>query len=492
MGYRQIVQHWEQSIEPLAQKELTKENFDILEQAVLKDDLLDKEILAMVARRPSVFYLALLPTLSAGEAMVDQAAKEVLQAQVAAASSQLKVFMAELKVDWLFLSQVSQGHSQLKELLQWLALEHRRSQAKLADELVTSKMDACHPLLSVANWEALPSQLSMLLRTVEREGQTRVIFWLDFNTPYSRDSLKMPKLLAALGSAAKIVGAKSSVLLMIMPSVGKEGSTASPEEDEMNIVTSLSKQGFTNLRFRQVFSMHPSVANKTSEVEWFCDGRLACIGDIKDNDFLKSSELARIRRVLEECQLPQLHELVPLSSLDENEDINQVAIRTTTAVKSAQRGPRIAEVQLSALLQKVDLSPKDLTVVVDLMPYVGDRTVALHNFMKSQAAENKGAFRGVVVQQGLKSNDYNFKAALFARQRLKVLMMQEWQSRSLVLYQSQTASNGTTSQVAVYPKDTVRDSGVVHVPGFLCLNRFREPFCLRVSRSSRQIAHTCF
>ena len=115
------------------------------------------------------------------------------------------------------------------------------------------------------------------------------------------------------------------------------------------------------------------------------------------NWWLAHSELSRTRIVPEVPVLPLSKDLITLTSMNENEDINQEARAPDIQAKCAQRGPQVAETQLLALLAKTPLTTKDEVVVLDLMPYVGDRAMASHTIVKTANTEAKAKLRHVVV-----------------------------------------------------------------------------------------------
>lgn len=459
-----VVQRWDETIAAVAEADLPKDEYKQLEDAVLKDSAIDQEILSMLQRCPGVFHIGMLPSCSSGQLNVDEAAKAVVTAHREAASGQLKVFEAELHSDWVTIAAMSAGSAQLAELLKWLALEHRRGQAALAEALVARRMAKHHLMLEIGNWQQLTGQLSLVLKGSDLAGATgtrRLVMVIDFNTPKSRDALKLSSMISAMASAAKVIGAERSIVMALMPNVPKEGSDTTPDEDEFALTKLFAKAGFMHrdqVRWRQLFNMHPSVANKTSSLDWFVDGRLLVLGDAEENDFLKHSELARIRCIQEQCTLPLTKDLVSVTSMDENVDVNITGVQADIPFKCAQRGPQVFELQLKALMAKVPLAPKDETVVLDLLPHVGDRQLGLHNFIKSSHADNRGLFRGVIVKFSPSGpgQEYHTKAANFAQRRLSNRIAKEWLDRNLVLYDTQTTSAGTTSEVAMSPMETAR------------------------------------
>jgi hypothetical protein len=324
LQYRKVVQQWDLSMGKVAEADLSSEDYSLLEEAILRSRTMDMEVLSMLARRPSVFHIGMLPTCCTQDMLVDETAKAVQQAHSEATLGKLKVFEAELRSDWAMLAETHQGSLQLKELLKWLELEHRRTQTITAQALVNRYMGKIFPVFSLSAWKDMPGQLALMAKAWDAEsppkGPRRAVILVDFNTPHSRDSLRLPGLISALASTCKVLGPTQTIVMAWMPNVPREGSTKSAEQDEADIVAHCTREGFqTNHRVRMFFHLHPNIANKTSEFEWWADGRLMTLGG--DNFWLQNSELARIRRVLSEPVLPHTKDLVNITSLSANEDI---------------------------------------------------------------------------------------------------------------------------------------------------------------------------
>lgn len=397
LQYRKISQRWDETVSDVARLTLCPADFEVLERVVLQNRSLDDKILRMLERKPPIFHLGMLPSLSTGNMQTDEVAKELQAAQTEAASAKLRLFEAELKADWSLITEVQSGCAQLHELLRWLELEHRRGQATIGQALVDRRMAKQFPLVAVDSWDKLSGQLSLHTTAWDRErpgGVRRAIVWVDFNTPHSRDVLRLPALIESMASLAKNTGPANTLIFAWMPNVPKEGSDRTPDDDEADIAGAFRKAGFqTQVRIRMVFQVHTTVAQKTSELDWWADGRLLSLSAPQENWWLKHSELARIRRVLQEPTLPLSKDLVTITSLDENTDINASESPPDLAAKCAQRGPALAETQLAALLSKCPLQPEDETLIIDVLPHVGDRALGTHQFLKSPAAENRGKQR---------------------------------------------------------------------------------------------------
>ena len=57
----------------------------------------------------------------------------------------------------------------------------------------------------------------------------------------------------------------------------------------------------------------------------------------------------------------------------------------------------MSEVQLKSLLAKASWTKADELVIIDFLPYVGDRVLGSYNFAKSPEAENIGRIRHLIV-----------------------------------------------------------------------------------------------
>ena len=465
LGYRKIIQRWTESMEAVCKKDLSSEMFDLLAQAVLEKDVMDQEFLSILDRRPHLFFVGMLPTCSSQQENVDEMARIATAAVAETARVQLNLLAAEMQLDWAMLEETRQGNMQLREFLRWLELDHRRKQVKTGSQLVQKPMAKLFPTLAFESWSGLPGALSLMVKSFDPDlpagGVRRLVVVVDFNTPFSRDSLKQPAMIAALATVAKMLGLANCVVLAWMPNVPKEGSSSKPEEDETDLSKAFAKAGFTfQQRIRQVVTMHSSVALKTSELDWRIDGRLLSIPQVgvdgvNPNFFMNpggpGSELSRTRRVMQEAPLPQSKDLVSLTSLSPDEEINVSDRSMDVAAKVAQRGPGVAEVQLQALFHKLPLSPKDETIILDPLPYVGDRVLGTYEFCKSLDSQGRGRIRHIICK--FASNPSLAKAAAFSEQRLSTRLGKEWLNKAIVLHDAQESETGGKQEVPVFPND---------------------------------------
>ena len=160
MNYRKIIQAWDLTMAKVAEKDMTKADFDLLEDAVLKGNMVDDEVLQMLKRRPRVFHLSMLPACHIETK--DETAHEITRAHSEAATAKLKLFEAELRADWVAIEETEIAKAQLGELLHGLDLDHRRAQTVLAQDLVAKRLSASHPILTIESWDKQVAQPAKL------------------------------------------------------------------------------------------------------------------------------------------------------------------------------------------------------------------------------------------------------------------------------------------------------------------------------------------
>ena len=86
LQYRVVVQRWDETMSNVAEADLSKDEYKQLEDTVLKDSVIDQEILSMLQRHPGVFHMGMQPSCSSRQLNVDEAAKAVATALKEAAS----------------------------------------------------------------------------------------------------------------------------------------------------------------------------------------------------------------------------------------------------------------------------------------------------------------------------------------------------------------------------------------------------------------------
>ena len=140
-------------------------------------------------------------------------------------------------------------------------------------------------------------------------GTRRVVILMDFNCPGSRDTLRLPQMIAQAANLSSIFGHANVCVLAWMPNLPKEGSQTTADDDEQTIKQCLMKVGFkSQLRVRMMLDPPDTARNMTSQMDWWIDGRLCFFGEAEDNFWKNKSELARIRRVDQKATLPEAHD----------------------------------------------------------------------------------------------------------------------------------------------------------------------------------------
>jgi hypothetical protein len=470
---RVVVQMWDLTIRDVASKEVSKEDFDLFRKLVLETDQLDKELCGIRSRWSKWFHMGLLPQLiSDDKPSVDAAVKTLTAMQLEAETSSLKVFQFQLEVDWALIEKVEKGKQALHELQVWRTNEHRRRQARIGDELVTAWGKVRFPVCEVPSWDRVPAQVSLICRSLPpMAGQVRTVIILDFNAPGSRDTLRMGSMIEAAASCCKILGPDATIVLSWMPNCGKEGSSTTAFEDEVTIVNLMKARGFVNQdRIRMLLEMPPSLANKVSAIDWFADGRLCWLQPQEENFWVANSELARTKIVREIPVLPEPSELLEVTSLDADEDLNTSTRYMDVPEKCAQRGVKVSEVQLRALLTKTKrqsaskwLGKDDRIVVVDFFPHVGDRAMATYELVK--ASDSTQSFHHVLVGVG---GAQHSKFLKYTAQRLAHQAALDWMDGHLKLHATVQQSNGLQVEEQVKPETDapeVTEDEIRKVPG---------------------------
>ena len=158
-------------------------------KTLLNGNGLDDEILSMLARRPRIFHLGMLPSCRSDVTGIRAA--ENSKAHMEAAAARLKLFELELKGDWELIEETKAAKAELAELLRWLDLEHQRSQTAMGLALVSKRMSATHPTVVIDEWDKLPGRLSLLCKSWVRslrQGRAPQSFgWIStLHTPATR------------------------------------------------------------------------------------------------------------------------------------------------------------------------------------------------------------------------------------------------------------------------------------------------------------------
>ena len=159
---------------------------------------------------------------------------------------------------------------------------------------------------------------------------------IDFNTPNSRDSLKITEIAYAVANIFKNFGVERCALLAHMATYRKEDSEKYPLEDEITIMTALQNAGFNAQQRVRMLLQHPPTIESTLRVgDWHADSRLcylaandlAARGTVKGlsgNQWRMCSELARTTGINSRPMVPNPSDLLHVT------DDKQVSDGSTT------------------------------------------------------------------------------------------------------------------------------------------------------------------
>ena len=108
-----------------------------------QSNILDQDVANLMLRKPSIFFVAMLPSLAsqqqagAGMAAATQQANAAL---LAAATARLELFKLEYAKDVEAMERFSLGVTSLRGYLSWRETEHKRAEAKKGATLVGEHM----------------------------------------------------------------------------------------------------------------------------------------------------------------------------------------------------------------------------------------------------------------------------------------------------------------------------------------------------------------
>ena len=420
---RQIIQLWDESMMPVVSQCLSTDDFEAIKRLVLEGNTLDAQLGAIVERHPKYFHMGLIPSIAADDAeSVDVRHKRIAEAHAIVEGATFSVFADELQMDWDTIQQASKSTACLGELLSWIEISHRQSQAKIGEELVRSFCNKLFPLLSASEWSKCSTQVSLLKQAFSCSAPLRAIVVMDFNVPSARDVLKMPRMIHAAAEIVKVLGSDHCIVMAIMPNASKKDSETTAFDDEVTISKCLTKAGFAHQdRVRQLVDMPDSISNKVSQLDWFVDSRLCCMGEPVSNFWVKGSELCRTKAIMERACVSDPDDLIDCTSLQADEDLNTSDRHQDIAGKLAQRGVEVAKAQIRALLSKSKrggtewLTPETMVSVLDLTPFVGDRALATLSLREELKSETQLSHCTFQVGKGVSANHAEFCAKCVAQ-----------------------------------------------------------------------------
>ena len=144
-------------------------------------------------------------------AEVDDTVVEQIEAEHAKWEADLRLFKGSLVVDQRLIQKTEVGSWALHDILEWNDAEHVRSQGLIGKSLVPQLMDIHMPKAVASSWSDVPGAIALLVQRIHlQEGSPknppRFLAILDFNTPNSRDSLKIGEIATCVANTFKNFG----------------------------------------------------------------------------------------------------------------------------------------------------------------------------------------------------------------------------------------------------------------------------------------------
>ena len=119
------------------------------------------------------------------------------------------------------------GSCALYEILEWNDGEQVRQQGLIGKSLVKQVMDHYMPKASASSWSDVPGAVALMTQSIHNlyvgppKNPPRVLATIDFNTPNSRDSLKITEITNAVANMFKNFGVERCALLARMAAYPK-------------------------------------------------------------------------------------------------------------------------------------------------------------------------------------------------------------------------------------------------------------------------------
>jgi hypothetical protein len=285
VNFRLVVQFWFRVMRNCCAKDMDPENYKDHLDTVLQGDALDGELIGMLSRGISFFHIGMLTSCAAQLTEDSYACSGAVQKSILeAAQARLNLLSLLLKGDWANIVKLQTGKNALADLLAWLEASHRREQAALGqarpksqdmkpcnntsnnEELVldyvdnhfqflghTQGIDAVQPAL-MEKWEKIQCR------------NPYIVVWIDFNSPFSRDTVKLTKLIQFIGFCLGR-SRRRSVCVMWMADIPK-GADVPLHQEVSTLVNHLAGQGMdatTDIvcSTRTVCTPNPALWNST-------------------------------------------------------------------------------------------------------------------------------------------------------------------------------------------------------------------------------------
>ena len=333
------------------------------------------------------------------------------------------------------------------------------------------------PKAQAQSWSGVPGAVALIVQSIHLQdgspkSHPRFLAILDFNTPNSRDALKINEVVACVANTFKTHGPERCVLLAHMAAYPKEDSEQDPVEDEIAIMKALQRAGFhSQQRVRMLLQQPPGIDATLTVGDWHADSRLCYLAPndlaarglvpgLPGNQWRMGSELARTTVVVARPMVPKVADMLPVTF--EGKEESAVKTKINKEEKAAQRGPLVAQAYLEALCTKASspstdgavtswIQPGEETWVIDLTAWAGDRGMASLNLM-DEARSKFGTLKHVFVDPGYKRLG---QGATFAQMRAANEVAGQWMARSRVLHDRVVDERGGITRVPKQPMDSV-------------------------------------
>jgi len=236
-GFRCIIQFWLRAGQAAAKADMTQEDFEEHDAAILRGTALDQDILSMLSRGPSAFHVGMLPSFHLKLSAAASSQAELIKQETAkAAKSRYELFAAKLAADHETLREFVIGHGGLQDLLAWLEIKHKRKVVEQGADLVREFMLTRFMFIGANHVDGVLGEIADAVQSLTRRfnRSPKIIVRLDFNTPHVRDSLKLPKLARGIHFCLSQHQA-GSIALLLMPDFPKEHSTHDADDEEAAI-----------------------------------------------------------------------------------------------------------------------------------------------------------------------------------------------------------------------------------------------------------------
>jgi hypothetical protein len=212
---------------------------------------------------------------------VDVEAQEQIEAEHAKWQAELRLFKGNQILDQRLINNMEFGSRALDDVLEWNDGEQVRQQGLIGKSLVKQFMDHYMPKSSASSWSDVPGGVALVIQSIHNlyggppKNPPRFLAIIHFNTPNSRDSLKITEITNVVANIFKTFGVECCTLLAHMAAYPKEDSDQDPLEDDNMIMTALKKSGFNaQQRVRMLLQQPPTIESTLRVGDWHADSRL--------------------------------------------------------------------------------------------------------------------------------------------------------------------------------------------------------------------------